>query len=312
MFTESTEKINRSFKFLLLSRAARSMALIFVTLSLSLYLNILGYSLVFIGILYLVIVLFNMIFALVLGMLGDRIGYAKSLIIGELLPLIAILGLALSSNIYVISVSAIIGGITGSAGGMRGAFSPGMTAYVASSWPEEHDRVGRLARINVVASVFSIFGGFFLIFHGYLSPIYGNVIAFRFLFAVSFFILLVSFISLMLLKERKRPMKTTHVMKLVRADLDRLPDAVGLPNRWPTQKWARDVADRELALELEGNFHRLMSPVPEINGYVSLLRDTGAAARINPACKQLALRVLERMGLSLYSFENPQAEKAEM
>jgi len=69
MFTESAEKINRSFKFLLLSRAARSMALIFVTLSLSLYLNILGYSLVFIGILYLVIVLFNMIFALVLGML---------------------------------------------------------------------------------------------------------------------------------------------------------------------------------------------------------------------------------------------------
>jgi len=129
------------------------------------------------------------------------------------LPLIAILGLALSSNIYVISVSAIIGGITGSAGGMRGAFSPGMTAYVASSWPEEHDRVGRLARINVVASVFSIFGGFFLIFHGYLSPIYGNVLAFRLLFAASFFILLVSFISLMLLKERKRPTKTTHVMK---------------------------------------------------------------------------------------------------
>ena len=49
--------------------------------------------------------------------------------------------------------------------------------------------------------------------------------------------------------------------------------------------------------------HRLMSPVPEINGYVSLLRDTGAAARINSPCRQLALRVLERMGLSLYSFK---------
>jgi chromosome partitioning protein len=107
-------------------------------------------------------------------------------------------------------------------------------------------------------------------------------------------------------------MQSQTDLRVVRADLGRLPDAVGLPNRWPTQKWARDVADRELALELEGNFHRLMSPVPEINGYVSLLRDTGAAARINPACKQLALRVLERMGLSLYSFENPQAEKAEV
>ena len=52
--------------------------------------------------------------------------------------------------------------------------------------------------------------------------------------------------------------------------------------------------------------HRLMSPVPEINGYVSLLRDTGAVAKINPACKALALRVLERMGLSLYSFKAPE------
>jgi hypothetical protein len=33
------------------------------------------------------------------------------------------------------------------------------------------------------------------------------------------------------------------------------------------------------------------------------LRDTGAAARINSPCRQLALRVLEQMGLSLYSFK---------
>ena len=49
--------------------------------------------------------------------------------------------------------------------------------------------------------------------------------------------------------------------------------------------------------------HRLMSPVPEINGYVTLLKDAGAAVRINPPCRQLAIRVLERMGLSLYSFK---------
>ena len=100
-------------------------------------------------------------------------------------------------------------------------------------------------------------------------------------------------------------MQSQTDLRVVKADLQRLPDAVGLPNRWPTQKWARDVADRELGLELEGLLDRLMSPVPEINGYVSLLRDTGAATRINPPCKQLALRILERMGLSLYSFEAP-------
>jgi len=98
-------------------------------------------------------------------------------------------------------------------------------------------------------------------------------------------------------------MQSQTDLRVVRTDLDRLPDAVGLPNRWPTQKWAREVADKELAAELGGHMHRLMSPVPEINGYVSLLKDTGAAARINPPCRQLALRVLERMGLSLYNFK---------
>jgi len=98
-------------------------------------------------------------------------------------------------------------------------------------------------------------------------------------------------------------MQSQTDLRVVRADLDRLPEAVGMPNRWPTQKWARDVADRELGEELGPYMHRLMSPVPEINGYVSLLRDTGAVPKINPPCKQLALRVLERMGLSLYSFK---------
>ena len=105
-------------------------------------------------------------------------------------------------------------------------------------------------------------------------------------------------------------MQSQTDLRVVRDDLRRLPEAVGLPNRWPTQKWAREVADRELGQELEGYVDRLMSPVPEINGYVTLLRDAGAAQKINPPCKQLALRVLERMGLSLFSFDNTLQESA--
>jgi chromosome partitioning protein len=105
-------------------------------------------------------------------------------------------------------------------------------------------------------------------------------------------------------------MQSQTDLRVVRADLDRLPGAVGLPNRWPTQRWARELADKELAAELGDYTHRLMSPVPEINGYVSLLRDTGAAPRINPSCRQLALRVLERMGLSLFSFKAPETVNA--
>jgi chromosome partitioning protein len=97
-------------------------------------------------------------------------------------------------------------------------------------------------------------------------------------------------------------MQSQTDLRVARADLDRLDGAVGLPNRWPSSKWARDVADKELADELGGYMPRLMSPIPEINGYITLLKDTGPAARINGPCKQLALRVLERMGLSLFSF----------
>lgn len=98
-------------------------------------------------------------------------------------------------------------------------------------------------------------------------------------------------------------MQSQSDLRVVRADMDRLGDAVGLPNRWPTSKWAREVADKELADELGGYMPRLMSPIPEINGYVTLMKDTGPAARISGPCKQLALRVLERMGLSLFSFK---------
>jgi chromosome partitioning protein len=98
-------------------------------------------------------------------------------------------------------------------------------------------------------------------------------------------------------------MQSQTDLRVVRSDMDKLPDAIGLPNRWPTSKWAREVADKELTIELPGYVARLMSPIPEINGYITLLKDTGPHARISGHCKQLALRVLERMGLSLFSFK---------
>ena len=213
VFSDSQEKIDASFRFLLISRSARSISLIFVTLAFSLYLSKLGYGVVFIGLIFIPIILFNMVFSVILGVLGDRIGYSRALIVGEVLPLIGLAGLAVSTNIYVIATSAIITGITGTAGGMRGAFSPGTTAFVASNWPDEINRVHRIARMSVVASLSSIVGSLFLVSHGYLTPYFGTIGTFRFLFGISFAILFVSFISLLFLKERKRPKKTSRVMK---------------------------------------------------------------------------------------------------
>ncbi|MCL4333891.1 MAG: MFS transporter [Candidatus Thermoplasmatota archaeon] len=213
MFSDSQEKIDSSFKFLLVSRTARSIAIGFVTLSFSLYLNALGYELAFIGLLVLLVVLFNMGISILLGSLGDRIGYSRTLIVAEALPLAGLIGFALSSNIFIIEVSAILAGVTGSAGGMRGVFSPGTTAYVASNWSNEIDRVARLSKMTVVGSLASIVAGLLLTTHGYLTPFFGVDGTFRILFGVSSFILLISFLSLFFLKERKRLKKTTKVMK---------------------------------------------------------------------------------------------------
>ncbi|MGC8661727.1 MAG: MFS transporter [Nitrososphaeria archaeon] len=213
MFTEDKGAIDRSFNFLLTSRALRSASLILVNLSLSLYLKALGYGLIFIGIVYFLIIAFNVIITLLFGIIGDRIGYAKTMIVAEALPLAAMFGLALSVNMYIIIISAMIGGITGSPGGMRGAFSPGMTSYIASNWPEERERVGRLSKIYAIASISSIAGSVLLVIHGPLSIYYGAINSFRMLFGFSAGLTLLSLISLLFLKERRRPRKTTHVMK---------------------------------------------------------------------------------------------------
>ncbi len=213
MFTEDRKLIDASFKFLLASRALRSIALILVNLSLSLYLKALGYGLIFIGVVYFFIVLFNVLVTFVFGTLGDRIGYARTLLMAELLPLIALLGLALSTNIYVIIVSSMLGGITGTPGGMRGAFSPGMTSYIASNWPDERERIEKLSKIYATASLAAIGGSLLLVTHGYLSRYFGTVNSFRILFGISFFITLGSFLSLSFLKERRRPKKTAVLMK---------------------------------------------------------------------------------------------------
>ncbi|AAT43730.1 MFS transporter [Picrophilus oshimae] len=213
MFTDSYDEVDRSFKFLLISRAARSVSLIFVTLSLSLYLHALHYPVTFIGLLYVPITIFNVFLTFFLGTAGDRIGYSRILFIGELFPLVGMLILAVSTNIYLIALGAIIAGITGGAGGMRGAFSPGMTAYVASSYDVDNLRVQRLSLLNATASFFSIFGGLmlgsYIIFKSYV-----NIIEFyHIFFYVSFALVLVSVISLAMLKEFRRPKKTTRMMK---------------------------------------------------------------------------------------------------
>ena len=209
----SRREVDNSFKYLLTSRAARSMALIFTTLALPLYLKLLGYTLVNIGIIYLLVMAFNAVVALALGGLGDRIGYRNSLILGEVLPVIGLTAMSLSAAPALIIGGAVLSGISAVAGAARGAFSPGSTAYIARNWEDYNERIHRIGIMNAVAAVFAIVGGMLLSLQGIIGAQIGDAHSFRLLFGLSAALMVVSFASLLWLKERHGAKKETKFMK---------------------------------------------------------------------------------------------------
>lgn len=199
--------IERRFNFLLISRAARSIGIVYVTLSLPLYLLYLGIPVSIIGTLLLLMVLFSVAISLLSGMLGDRIGYRYSLLIGEVPMLIATFILFHYNTIIPIEIATVIGGIGGTPGGLRGVFAPGLNALIARNWPESGERVKKMGRVMAVGA-FSAFGGAVLLYsHGYLVSIMGAAEAFRMLYLSSFLLGLLSFASLVFIKERKAAKK---------------------------------------------------------------------------------------------------------
>jgi MFS family permease len=156
---------------------------------------------------------FNALLAILLGAIGDRVGYKKALIIGEVFPIVALAMLAISTNFFVIIFAAVIGGIAGVAGGMRGVFSPGSTALIASNWQDQKERIKKVAEMNYVGSGFAIIGSLLLYSRSFLIGSAGTIGSFRLLFALSAFLVLVSMFSLFFVEEVNRPEKTTKIMK---------------------------------------------------------------------------------------------------
>lgn len=208
----TSEEMDRRFKFLLISRAARSTALIFVTLSAPLYLLILNFNIVSIGLIYLFVSLSTVVISVGIGVLGDRIGFRKAMMIGEIPALFITSILAFTTNTHLILAGIILSGTAGSAGAMRGAMSPGINAYVASNWPEDQQRVRRMALITSIASLFSIVGSLMLYFHAFLDPYYGSVNSFRILYGISFGLVVFSVATLSLLREKPVEKKKTIIM----------------------------------------------------------------------------------------------------
>ncbi|MCL4375203.1 MFS transporter [Candidatus Marsarchaeota archaeon] len=206
-------KNDLGFKFLLYSRISRSMAIIYMTLASPLYLSLINISLPNIGLIYLGIMVFSSVLSLSLGVMGDRIGFRKALMISELPPILGLLILWLTTNVYLITFAVIIGGIGGLAGGLRGSFSPGLSAFTANNYKDEKERVKKLSLLNRASSIGSIIGAILLMSHSLLQSFFGGVYAYRLLFLLAAILMLFSLISLYFVQENARPKKSTRVMK---------------------------------------------------------------------------------------------------
>ncbi len=209
---EEKESIQKRFGFLVVSRAARSIGIVYVTLSLPLYLHFLGISVSIIGALLLLMVLFSVGISLFAGALGDRIGYRYSLLIGEVPVIVATFLLFHYNTIVPIEIATVIGGIGGTPGGLRGVFAPGLNALVARNWPDSESRVKHMGMVMGVCA-FSAFAGALLLYsHRFIDSIVGEAAAFRLLYLISFILALVSFACIAMVRERRVPRKRKGII----------------------------------------------------------------------------------------------------
>lgn len=173
-----------------------------MTISTSLYLSSLGFSPTYIGLVFLGDTIYTAALSMSLGVLGDRVGYRKVLIAADLVPAAALALLASTTEVYVVVAGVVLAGLGGTAGGARGAFSPGLTALVARNWEAEEERVDKMGKLTFASSLAGVGGGLLLSLHDYLP--FGNLGDYRFLFGLSSSLLFTSALCLLKVKERPR------------------------------------------------------------------------------------------------------------
>lgn len=145
-------KEDRNFHSLLYARVLRSIGISFSSVALPLYMAVLGFSPVVIGISFLLMTLFGSFLVFLWGLVGDRFGYKKVLIFVEALFSCSaiIFAFGQGSNLALILFAAVIGGYGGmGGGGLRGAFGPGMTALVGYLWKEPAERIRSWALLRL-------------------------------------------------------------------------------------------------------------------------------------------------------------------
>lgn len=97
------------------------------------------------------------------------------------------------------------------------------------------------------------------------------------------------------------PFRDSHEdMRAVRRDLERYPNAFGIPSQWPTNAWQQMAAERTLDEVMQAYRPRLLEPVYTVSASKLLLQSEVPAhlpTMLNNVSRRLARQVLDRLGL---------------
>lgn len=97
------------------------------------------------------------------------------------------------------------------------------------------------------------------------------------------------------------PFRDSHEdMRTVQKDLDRYPNAFGIPSQWPTNTWQQMAAERTLDEVMQSYRPRLLDPVYSVSSSKLLLQNEVPGSlpnMLNNVSRNLARQILDRLGL---------------
>jgi MFS family permease len=154
------EWVSRDGKLILGARIVRAFSYGFVSVILAIYLNLLGFSEILIGVVLTATLVNSVIFNLVSSVYADRIGRRKFLILYAVLMIISALVFFLTNNYVALIIAALIGTINVT-GSEVGAFLSLEQAILPQTVNDEKKRTSIFAIYNMVGT-FAMSGGVLL------------------------------------------------------------------------------------------------------------------------------------------------------
>ena len=148
--------LSRDGKLLLIARATRTFGYGFLSVTLSIYLKLIGYNDLLIGLLLSLTLVNSIIFTLIASFYADRFGRRKMLIVYALLMSMSGVIFFVSNNFYLLIISALVGtiNITGSE---TGAFLSVEQAVLPQTLLKQKDSVKRQ---NTLFAIYNMVGTF--------------------------------------------------------------------------------------------------------------------------------------------------------